>query len=87
MNVKMHMTNEITTSEYSLFALELRFAQINYQIENSLLKLNDKYRLITNLWFSLFIINFEIARNQIMCIVYIIKMRIVLAPNFIVQRK
>ena len=46
MNVKMHMTNEITTSEYSLFALELRFAQINYQIENNLLELNDKYRLI-----------------------------------------
>ena len=49
------MTNEITTSEYSLFALELRFAQINYQIENSLLELNDKY--------------FEIDRHQMMCIV------------------
>ena len=53
MNVKMHMTNEITTSEYSLFALELRFAQINYQIENSLLKLNDKHRLV------IFIIHYQ----------------------------
>ena len=34
MNVKMHMTNEITTSEYSLFALELRFARMNYEITN-----------------------------------------------------
>ena len=36
MNVKMHMTNEITTCEYSLFALELQFALMNYQIKNSL---------------------------------------------------
>ena len=56
MNVKMHMTNEITTSEYSLFALELRFAQINYQIENSLLELNDKYRLICDFHDSLSIL-------------------------------
>ena len=53
MNVKMHMTNEITTSEYSLFALELRFAEMNYQIENSLLELNDKYRLV------IFIIHYD----------------------------